>query len=114
MGAGFETADIYAEVCGSPGEVANDPKTGFQFHFGLGDGTVNGHLDQMTDRNGSSRNMAYHTHGSVWSNVVLKAPDQLRQRVAWALSQIFVINVAGVVSHRTLLLARLISATIPR
>jgi len=28
----------------------------------------------------------------VWLNVALKAPDQLRQRVAWALSQIFVIS----------------------
>ena len=28
----------------------------------------------------------------VWSTVVLEAPDQLRQRVAWALAQVFVIN----------------------
>ena len=32
----------------------------------------------------------------VWLNAQIKAEDQLRQRVAWALSQIFVINVDGV------------------
>jgi uncharacterized protein (DUF1800 family) len=32
----------------------------------------------------------------VWYNVNLKATDQLRMRQAWALSQIFVVNVDGV------------------
>ena len=31
----------------------------------------------------------------VWLNVVLKSPDQLRQKVAWALSQILVISESG-------------------
>jgi len=43
------------------------------------------------------------THASVWSNVVAKSPDQLRQRVAWALAQIFVVNTAGVVRHHVFL-----------
>ena len=35
----------------------------------------------------------------VWLNVVFKAKDQLRQRMAWALSQIFVIGTAGLTSQ---------------
>ena len=31
----------------------------------------------------------------VWQNVVLSAPDQLRQRVSWALSQIFTMSSEG-------------------
>ena len=34
VGASFDTADVNAEVCGSPGEVANDPSVGFRFRFG--------------------------------------------------------------------------------
>ena len=32
---------------------------------------------------------------NVWHSIALDAPDQLRQRVAWALAQIFVSNVGS-------------------
>ena len=32
----------------------------------------------------------------VWTNVVVKANDQLRQRAAWALSQILVTSTGGI------------------
>jgi len=71
-------------VCGSHGETANNP--GFEdkydnnmfrmyengrsvFHFGLGK-----------------------QKGNVWAQIALEADDQLRQRVAWAFSQILVIT----------------------
>ena len=34
----------------------------------------------------------------VWFNAVIKSPDQLRQRMAWALQQIFVISISGLTS----------------
>ena len=36
-----------------------------------------------------------------WYNVALKGNDQLRQRVAWGLSQIFVANLDGVRKQET-------------
>ena len=36
----------------------------------------------------------------VWLNVVFKARDQLRQRMAWALSQVFVIGSPGLTSQK--------------
>ena len=40
--------------------------------------------------------MATDGKNAVWLNVALKSPDQLRQRVAWALAQVFVIGEGGV------------------
>lgn len=62
--------------CGSPGEVANDPTLGHYFTPVHEKGTDWG-LDQQK--------------GDVFANVVLTAPDQLRQRVAFALSQVLVV-----------------------
>ena len=84
------------ETCGSAGEVTNVPSHGIQYSLGryvlpqerraLGsppvgspvaatplDRAVSGHVDTRTE---------------VWGNVALKAPDQLRQRMAWALTNI--------------------------
>ena len=85
--AGRKDSDF--EACGSPGEVANTPVRGAVFP---------GHLTQPYDF--SSQRLDQYTSGSnhkrtkaaVWANVVHSAPDQLRQRVAWALSQILVIT----------------------
>ena len=57
-------------VCGSRGEVQNKKEQGFIFDFSFG-----------TDLGG-------YNSAIVWLMVVQNAPDQLRQRVAWALSQV--------------------------
>jgi hypothetical protein len=82
------------EVCGSPGEVPNNPTKGARYSYSLGDGLQDSHRDQQLDRNGTMHTT--NAKSIVWSNVVLKSADQLRQRMAWALSQIFVVNTDGV------------------
>ena len=63
-------------VCGSPGEVANDPlKTNtFVYQYST-------NLD-ITPRQKKD----------VWNMIALNEEDQLRQRMAWALSQILVVT----------------------
>ena len=81
------------EACGSPGEVANVPTKGNHYYF-LSDQIVN-----FQEKYEAEINHIYPSREGkqmVWTNVVLKAKDQLRQRVAWALSQIFVAANAGV------------------
>lgn len=63
-------------TCGSHGEVANDPKLGKDFVAVHELGTDWG---------------LNHQKGDVFFNIVLTAQDQLRQRVAFALSQILVV-----------------------
>ena len=40
---------------------------------------------------------SYHrsAKGAVWTTLALNAPDQLRQRMAWALAQVFVVSESG-------------------
>lgn len=61
-------------VCGSPGEVTNNKTGGFLFDADTGYQTVPWYV---------GNNKKY-----VWIMVALNANDQLRQRVAWALSQV--------------------------
>ena len=74
------------EACGSPGEVVNIPYLGAPYHLftEYSSDVFEYPRDQPMSRNNFRE--------SVWWNVILKSPDQLRQRMAWALSQIFVIN----------------------
>ena len=69
------------EACGSPGEVANDPALGSLYEYFID-----------TYNKGAGLVFPYHEvykrTAVVWTNVVLRAEDQLRQRVAWALSQV--------------------------
>ena len=74
-------------VCGSPGEVASDPELDDFFDI------ENEYLDSLVER---------WSHKTVWFNVALSANDQLRQRVAWALSQIFVVSPSQIGSGQTL------------
>ena len=57
-------------------------------------GGTSRHKFQSTDRPGSSSDDILNTEvqSAVWASVAVRADDQLRQRVAWVLSQIFVIN----------------------
>lgn len=75
-------------VCGSPDEVANDPSTG--------DSWLD--VQSVRERDSEAVGVPPDTTGAsdleqqrefVWNTVALTAPDQLRQRVAWALVQIF-------------------------
>lgn len=69
-----KTGDSKVLVCGSPGEVSNNASD--QFLFDPYDGY------QTIGR------FPGHNRNYVWIMVVLSASDQLRQRVAWAFSQV--------------------------
>ena len=83
-------SDDAFEFCGSPGEAANDPTRGSQ--YGLYD-----EADQakVTPTSLDQDHEPEHSKAMVWTSVVLNAPDQLRQRMAFALSQIFVVSSSG-------------------
>ena len=66
--------DTQVLVCGSPGEVENDKTQGFLFDSSSSFRTNHRY-------SGASRRF-------VWTMAVLGATDQLRQRCAWALSQV--------------------------
>lgn len=99
---GGDTADVYialdsavvstgktpcAVACGSPGEEANGPVHAFTILGSSWDGwspqQVENKYKQMSP---------WLSKSTVWTMVALEAGDQLRQRVAWALSQIFVVS----------------------
>ncbi len=79
----------YFESCGSYNEVANDPTLGARFLFSLNNAT-SGYGNQMEWQYPTSS-----TKTLVWLNAVYSAPDQLRQRVAWALAQICTMSAQG-------------------
>ena len=88
---GENTKNAQYMACGSPGEVANDPTLGGKFGINLVyvDSGTNGKFDYYADQ--------HNTEGkrTIMSTLAIRAKDQLRQRVAYALSQIFVISEVG-------------------
>ena len=80
-----------AEACGSPNEVANKAELGHQYVVGEFDNTVRSapywELDRQVSYGGDKN--------GVFLTVAVTAPDQLRQRMGFALSQIFNIGEAG-------------------
>jgi len=75
-------ADGSVIVCGSENEVANDLSLGNTgFSFFLNDDTDDVEARDLTEQK-----------GQVWVNRVISVDDQLRQRMAWALNQLFAIN----------------------
>jgi len=75
------------EVCGSPGEVSNDPSKGHQYllqKWGDAEEEYPATLDQDHERWVASK--------MIWNTVTMTAPDQLRHRVAWALASIYVVS----------------------
>lgn len=77
------------DVCGSPGEVESKPELGHQYSMYLTDELKD---DFQTDIKVGNRRMFKQMN---FYSTVLTAPDQLRQRMAWALSQILVIGEEG-------------------
>jgi hypothetical protein len=90
IGAERKGGDASVEICGSHGEVANDPLQGNTLHLKLA--TDDGNWVYVKDETFDSAAPQDPIDGMVWQNVNLRAEDQLRQRMAWALSQTFVIN----------------------
>ena len=72
-------------VCGSPGEVANRLVNDGEVFRGAFDMNVYYQPDMAVIQNHTLQDSQ-----TVWMAVALTAPDQLRQRMAWALSQIMV------------------------
>jgi uncharacterized protein (DUF1501 family)/uncharacterized protein (DUF1800 family) len=77
-------------VCGSRGEVRNKNTETYSFQITRGSS-----LDSMTDYEFSQQRK------KVWTMIALQASDQLRQRVAWALSQLLVISPSDVTPFYT-------------
>lgn len=72
------------ETCGSPGEIKNVPTHGHHFYAqGPVAGTFEINQLEYPLRSNSGKSI-------LWANVAFSAADQLRQRVAWCLSQILV------------------------
>jgi hypothetical protein len=79
-------------VCGSPGEVANKPELGDGFDVAM---------DGRWDKTNTIQDFEPQKQ-SVWTTIALFSEDQLRQRVAWSLSQIFSLAVNDIsASHET-------------
>ena len=78
--------------CGSPGEVAAEARLGYRYIYR--------YEDKEFDDDVDVRYRAVNARSMVWINVALKSPDQLRQRVAWALFQIFNIGEEGIGTNR--------------
>ena len=81
----------FSTVCGSPGEVANDAFLGHQLSITHG-GEYDWHFDTDYLSRWGTDQLA---RSAVWTMQALYSSDQLRQRMAWALSQIFVLAVVG-------------------
>lgn len=77
------------EACGSPGEVETIPKLGNSY-YGCPD-YGRGRLAACTGIEPGWDVDREETKSMLWQNMAFKADDQLRHRVAWALSQIFVV-----------------------
>jgi len=84
-----------AMTCGSVGEEANAPEKGFHFpiftYYTIGQEGMNLTVDNLWKNTISP----YHSKGAIWFTLAISAQDQLRQRTAWSLSQIFVASVGG-------------------
>jgi cullin-associated NEDD8-dissociated protein 1 len=65
------------EVCGSPGEVANEPTSGHQYR-----GYIVGDQGDVSERTLDQDHPPWFSKAMVWSTVAMNGADQLRQRVA--------------------------------
>lgn len=93
VGATIDPGTSIFQSCGSPGEVANGA---FKGHYYYSPGVVGTAFerDQLDWPIRGSRGKEM-----LWTNVVFKSEDQLRQRIAWVLSQILVISEEGIANR---------------
>ena len=81
-----------SESCGSPGEVANDPLAGNIFRMQSGsEGAVGGLEQTYYALDNGYRGMGHIVH----FHLAMHAADQLRQRAAHALIQVYVLSFLG-------------------
>ena len=96
QGSGAANVSSGFLACGSPGEVANAPMLGHNFrafqYISLGKSAEN-KADENYDCNNFYRQQGSTHKQAIWATLALHGRDQLRQRMAWALSQIFVVAV---------------------
>ena len=76
------------EACGSPGEVANDAGLGHRYGMFVT-------KDDKGQQTLVHQYQPVNAKKMVWTTIALTATDQLRQRMAWALSQIYVVSEEG-------------------
>lgn len=81
----------WIEMCGSPGEVANNPTLGNRWWFGKEKRNNVGAYNQQELLQNFKSDKGTNQKQKVFNEITIFAPDQLRQRVAWALSQTFVV-----------------------
>lgn len=82
----------------SPYEVAHNPAYGHQFTYYVGSAVNKANTQDALDAGRPIDDVSFgkiETKQLVWYEAVLKGEDALRQRVAWALSQIFVVGEEG-------------------
>jgi cullin-associated NEDD8-dissociated protein 1 len=94
FGARLRPPDRTHEVCGSPGEVASDPSKNHRYEMYRGLTRAIG-VNNVWDQGREERYRPYRhddraAKNIVWSSIAMHQDDQLRGRVAWALSQILV------------------------
>ena len=92
FGAIVSEGEEQVEACGSPGETGNVAALGHRYKAWISetDDGSRGLDAAYTSENGKSM---------VHTMLALNAPDQLRQRVAWALSQTWVVGEVGLQSY---------------
>ena len=76
------------EACGWPGEVGDEPALGARFTRYVATKSDPHSQDVLADHPFGNT----HSKQMVWFGAALGAPDQLRQRVAWAIAQILVVG----------------------
>lgn len=94
-----ETISENVVVCGSPGEVSSEPVLG---DFLLDMPAINRgrSREYMVAQDSTGPDELDRQKNFVWNTIVLTAPDQLRQRVAWTLFQIFALPKTAIVGYR--------------
>ena len=84
-------------ACGSPGEAANVPARLHKYAIWIN--TIDGGGYPAPENGLFKKYKIQQGKSMVWVNANMGAADQLRQRVAWALNQIFVISRSGLTSQ---------------
>ena len=93
-------------ACATPGEVPNRPRLGHQMHirtlYSINSQSFPPSTDFDSNYAGLEGYLKYPDwRGAIWLEKALRGDDQLRQRVAWALAQIFVVAVPGLEGQST-------------